>query len=758
MGLRGALRQIARAPWVALGIVAVLATSVAVSTALFAVIDALLIKRLPLAGVDRLVAVERVLPADGSAAPLAPVHLDAAASLPGVRALTAYAQLGRVEWHGHVIRQSGVLPTFFETLRVQADAGRLIQRGDGAVEGLIPAVVGRPLWTRLREQTPGLDVGGSVRIGNATYVIVGVAPAAFDFPRGTSLWIPLSDRTLLESATFNYLSGLAVLDSPPSGRREVVARERFRLTPLEEHERPSGAVPVAALLGMSCIVLVVGWLQVSTLQIGAAAGRARDYQLMTALGARGRHLVAAAMADTTLLGGGAVLLGLVVSIPLLDAIVAALPPDFLAGRHVAVDWRAAAFGAGVALAGLLACGGALAHVLGRLAAIRMATDRAAEGPRPWAGTPYLLGAQVLVAAALLYVSGVCVRSVANIVFAPLGFEPAHLYALSAVDANGADATGAAVAGAAEALAAVEGRRAVATAYAAPFGGLSLLTIVETEDRLRSVQAEANYVGAEYLSLLRVQLRSGRTLEPIDAGAAEASAVLGETAARALGVSLENGRTRYVAVLGQRCRVVGVIGDVKTAGPETAAPAQIYLLQGTGLPARVVVARLATPEALERAGAILRRSLPGATVNVRALNTAAEQWTAPHRGRAIILSIVSLGAWLVTLLGLYAAAASGARLRFKDTAIRLALGASSRQVVVAAGQPLLVAVAAGAMAGVAGGVAISSVVRSVLFGIPAVDVLGMATSVVVLFVCGTVAVVGPLYRISRLDLVPALRET
>jgi predicted permease len=792
----GAWRVLRAHPGLASAVVVTLALTLGANTAVFSLVNAVLLRPLPVAEPDRLVFVDRRAP-DGSLEGF---------TFADYRALREAAApvvaLAGTRDHGFVVDGGaglvgGLLVTgsYFEVLGVRPQRGRLLSTDDDAPGRPPVAVIGHALWQRAFGGDPSV-VGRTIRLNGHPFAVVGVAPPRFEghfvaFP--FDLWVPsarAADVGALRAHSGPDALHLELLGRLAPGRSPEQARDALRtLDAGLMSTRPSGTVmhpvdtrpmdgideelrrPVVAFLGVfeaaAFLVLIAGCANVATLLLVRGAARRREMAIRVALGAGRGVLVRQLMAETGLLFAAGAAGGLWLAHATADLIMGFQPAFAIPLRlDLGLDVRVVAFSLAVTF--LAAAGFGLAPAL-RTARVDAVTALKDSGPTA-TGHGRLrrafVFAQVLVAAVLLALSGVFVRTMQRSLTAETGLD-ARGVALASFNPGlvGRDER-AGRAFYADLLSRVAARpdvEAVALARRVPLGGGRLTTEIPSPgpagSKDRVVTADFNAVTPGYLSLLRIPLLRGRDFAATDAKDAAAVAIVNESLAARLwpardplGQLVEHGGTPR--------RVVGVARDSAYRSPGEAprphlyvpfaqdyAPGMAILARGTGEAGALVAALRSAARTVDGDVPVLT----ALTMRERLLSS-----FAPHRLAATLAGAMAALALLLAAVGLHGVVAFSVGRRVREFGIRSALGARPREILrLVLGEGLGLSAAAAGM-GLLAGALLGEAVRKLLPGVAGADAVTLAAVAAIVLAVAVLSTFAPARRAAGVDPAVALR--
>lgn len=457
---RHGLRRLLRRPGPTTAIVLILALGIGVSTAVFSVVQGVLLRPIPVRELSRLAVAWETDPSEpGSLIEVSyPYFLDWCAENRSFEDLAAF---GSVNWGYEFAgppRREGVpaayvSASFFDTLRARPLLGRTFLPQEDEPQSARVVVLSYAVWQRRFAGDPGV-VGKKVRSGTQPFTIVGVMPREFDFPQGASVWVPVGPeldavrrRDSMPPAAFRGLGVLYVVGRLKAGvslgeARTDLARISHRLSladgfstagwsarvvPLVDHHLgASTRQALEALAVASGLVLFLACANAAVLLLVQAIGRRTELAVRQAIGATGGRLALQQIAESSLLAfaGGAV--GTVVATWAVQVAVAFGPSEVPGLQDVSVDSRALGFALLITAVATALVAVAPAWLASRLAiAPILKTGGGGVGPdrRGWIVSRLLVTAEVALAIVLVVGSGLMVRSLGKLLQIELGFVP-----------------------------------------------------------------------------------------------------------------------------------------------------------------------------------------------------------------------------------------------------------------------------------------------------------------------------------------------
>lgn len=726
--LRYALRQSRKQPGFAAAVACTLALTIGANTALFSMVNAVLLRPLPFADPERLVWIASVR-ADNPSAPFSlPEFMDYRERSRTLAGIAAYANWSAsLAGEGVTERLQGARMSAdaFGLLGVSPAAGRLLQKADDRPDAPGVAVVSYRLWQR---QLGGAKdvVGKNVRINGESVVIVGVLPAHFPLPlRDIDVVVPLAperdpSRHLRNSVNFlrvvgrlapGFTSGQAEQELTSICRSlrsqfplEYARKEGVRTTALRDALVGDHRPMLLLLLASVAVVLGTALANLVCLVLVRATERRAEMSIRIAMGASRAHLIRQLVAEAfvlTLLGGG---LGCALAASAISTIRLWAPTSIPRVGEVTFDWRAMAFGTGLTLAATLLLsvapiGAALRARAGD--ALRLAS-RGAVGDR-WNHRVRnaLVVGEISAALVLLLATTLLVQGLMRLQRVHPGFSPDAVFqarvSLPPVYRS-PEELARFYESLSERLLASPGVRGVGLISAAPMSGLLAtvpFTVAGQAPRTEREAPAANLrvISPGYLAAVGTRLLRGRPLSERDGSNAPAVALVSEALA-----------ARFLAGdrLGQRLliddndsgprpvEVVGVVENVRQAALEGPPTLDVYLPLRQIHPDGVAFLRNnqfwmvrtdSDPAAFRvRFLSELRAADPDAAISsTGTLRQYLEAWLAPRRFSLTLFVAFSLTAILLAVSGLYGLVSYTVSQRRREIGLRMAIGATERDV-------------------------------------------------------------------------------
>ncbi|MBA3319720.1 MAG: ABC transporter permease [Gemmatimonadales bacterium] len=797
--LRFALRRLSRTPGFTAAAVLCLGLGIGANTAIFTVINAVLLRPLPYDEPERLVGVWEANRIRGSERNvISPAnYLDWTAGstvfggMAAVHDISASLTGGGEPEEVPVQRATASL---FQVLGLRPALGRTLSVEDDMPGGAEVAVLSHGLWERRYDADPGI-VGKPIHLDGSTVTVVGVMPPETESigrePR-PDIWIPMrldpaedyretSGRILQAVARLGPGVTIARAQAEMATMAARLAAEHpnynthwsVNLVPLSEQTIGQVRRPLELLGGVVLLVLLIACGNVANLQLAQATARRREIAVHAALGASRLDLGRRLLAESVLVAAAGGALGVLLAWWCTDALATLASTSVPRMNEVSVDAGALAFTLVISLAAGIGFG---------LVPALHASRGDLHGDLKDGGRGYssrggrtrgiLVGAQVASSLVLLVGAGLLLKSFARLNDVNLGFNPDKvLTARVTLGGERYEDEARQVGFFEELLDRVEnlpGVRAVGAINWLPLSGLRSATrmTIEGEPPTRPGEepaADVRAVDPGFFAALEIPVIRGRTIEPGDRAGVPRSVVVNQSfVARYLVGRDPLGRRIHMewgdTLVGT---VVGVVGDIKHTGVDSAASPTVYwaLPQFPHNFMTLVIRTADDPTRLAN----------GVVAQVRALDAdqpvsdlkSYDEWlggaVARRRFSLLLLGGFAALALALTSIGLYGITAYGVVQRVREFGIRLALGASQRDVLWEVLRQAMVVVGAGIAAGLLGAVALSRLVSSLLFEVSPTDPAVFVTIAVLLLAVGTIAGLIPARRATRVDPMVAIRS-
>ncbi len=793
--LRYALRQLIKSPGFTLAAMITLALGIGAITAVFSVVDQVLLHPLPYPDSDRIVRVsetyEGVNTDDTSPANYLDlvsqnqVFSEMAASRAWQCSLTAGDRPERV-------KGTMTTPSFFPLFAVNPILGRGLEASDAQAGSDHVVVLGYGLWQRYFGADRAI-VGRDIRLNGEPYTVVGVMPPNFSPDEYGELWVPspwgvpthplAPDKDPRQFRDRNYLDAWARLKpevTVPQARAELktIARrlekeypnsnDKVGMSFMPLHEYVVGDIrPVLlVLLAAVLVVLLISCANVANLLLARAAARAKEISIRTTLGASRRRLLRQLLTESVLLAlsGGA--LGILLAFAAVPSLLALSPPDIREFKQIGINWEILTF----SLVASVVCGIAFG-LLPALQSLRSnPNDFLKEGERGSTANrgrtrSTLVIAEVSMSLVLLVGAGLLVKSFFRLMDVNPGFDPDHLltFSLGLPSSTGPARQLAFYQQVLQQLQVLPAVKSVGAVSRLPLSGGNSSRSFNASGNGNEYTADVRVATADYFRAMGIPLLKGRGFSESDIGNAINVTIVNDALARAvflaqdpIGKTLTNFGPDLLTL-----QIVGVVGNVRHIGLDTAPHPEIFQMFGqTQWPSMFVTIRSATSDAASPTAAAqsvvwsVNKDVPLA--NLRTMQEVIANSVQRRRFSMLLLTIFAGIAMLLAAIGLYGVMYYSVAQRTKEIGIRMALGARRPDVLALVVRQGMALVGMGIAGGICLSLGMTRLISGMLFGITASDPLTFTGVAVLLGAVAFLANYLPAHRAASVDPMIALR--
>jgi predicted permease len=804
---RLALRTLARSPGLAVTIILTLVLGLGASTAIFSVVRGVLLRPLPYADSDRLVRIWEVSPRGDDHNIVSIGNYvswrERAKSFAAIGAHSSPIGVNLVlDGEPSRIIAADLTPSTMRALGVRAALGRSLVSEDDAGDGHV-VVLSDEFW---RRQFGGdLSVlGRRLTLNEVPYTVVGVMPAAFEFPSaGVDVWRPVTlqhiDPTERRSHNWYVVARLARGATLASARAEMWTIAGALATEYPQFMRGYGTNVVTMrddlvadvrpllliLMAGSVLLLLVACANVANLLLARAMVRRREMAVRAALGAGRGRLVRQLLTEHLVIAAVGGVLGTVAAVGFTRALVGLAPADIPRLSAVRMDGVVFAFGAGATIvSGILFGFAPMLRLVARgrrsdglLHAVLRSGDRGSSG-RQGVARSVLLVAELAISLVLLAAAGLLLRSASHLARIDYGFQPSGLtaaefdlprsrYANTARHIQFYDqliddvtrlphVTG--VAGTTESL----GRASVMTFSFAIQGRPSRNPSGREDPQALRV------VAGDYFRIMGIPVRRGRTFSPADNAGAPPVVIVNEALARLLwpGVDPVGARISFAGASGPWLDVVGVVGDTRSNTADTPGAPAMYLpfaqkrwewMSWLTLVVRTDAASdpVALGAALRGVAARIDPRLP-----VQRVVSVAELYresVARRRFATVLTGAFAVVALLLGLIGMYGVLSYSVSQRRREFSIRMALGARATQVTFVVVRQALILAAVAIVIGTGVGLSATRLLSDLLYETSPRDPATFVGVALLIAVVAAAAAWIPARRVTRIDPTTAMRD-
>lgn len=791
--VRYALRSFIRAPGFTFVALLTLALGIGGTTAIFSLVDGVLLRPLPYSDPDRILRVVHTASRLEDAAFSPADYLDVKRDATNLSSVAGYSEdIVDLTGRGEPVRVRGMQTTgaFFDVFGAPPLIGRTYHEATDT-PGAAVAVIGEQIW---RQQFGGETsaVGTRVRINGTPTEIIGVVAESFRHPLPADVWmlspqeVPISpipiDEGLAEREV-QYFSAVARLTANASlsdardQLRSIGARlakefpdtntaESFDAKPLADSLVADVRTALLVLLAAVGFVLLIACANVAGLLLARGTARRRELAVRTALGAGRARLMQQLLTESLVLAAAGGALGLLVAMWGLSLLIRFAPENLPRLEDVTLDWRVGLF----ALAATVVVGVLFGLTPAMQASKPQLNTDLKDGSRT--GTSRtgvrsaLVVAEVALALVLLIGAGLMVTSLARLQSVDPGFRTSELISVwLPLPQKRYDqaAQRRFYTGVLERLQANPLTSQSAMLFPLPLTGSQAqagFTVEGQPEIHRSEQptAELNSVSPGYFRTAGLRLIEGRDFAVADGAEAPPVVIINEAARREFGGEGAIGRR---VNLGSLVTVVGVVSDVRRRSLDTPPRPAVYLpysqfvLPYMGVMVRTDKGAATTASAVKAAVAAVDPDLP--IGDVKTIEQIIDESTGPARFRSFLIASFAGLALLLAAVGVYGLISFTVTQRIPEIGVRLALGANPWQVFTSViGHGLRLA-AIGVVVGLGAAVAAARLVRGLLFDTSATDPLVYAVLSVLLLTIAALACYVPARRAMRVDPMTALRS-
>jgi len=814
--VRLGLRGMRRTPGFAAVAALTLGLGIGASTALFSVVDGVLLRDLPYPDAHRIV---RLYQMNTDGTPGSAVRRSGNVSEPNAidwrertrsfQAIGLMSQSSRIPvvagTEPIMARRTVVSTGFFTVMGVAPATGRGFSPAELTEGGVPAAIVSRAF--SLRAFGGAVPPDATVRIGQTTFAVVGEMPAGFDYPAGTDLWTPqelLPTQTARTAHNFQAVARLADGVALEAANADLSAVSRALkneygdetwmadavAVPLLEQTTAAVRPAIQLLFWAAALLFVIACTNVSNLLLARETARQQEVALQLAIGAGRWRIVRQRLAETLVLCGLGAGAGVVVAALAIRGLLALDPGSVPRLQEVGVNWPVITFAFVAALAATLAIGvvTAIRRSDRDIRAVLGDSQRGAIGGRGRERTrEVLVVTQVALTLMLLAGTSLLGRSFVALLAVDPGYRTDGLVVLDLV------VPGAGVPDAGRRqwqlqqelmtrVRALPGVERVGLTSGLPAGGggyadgryLEMTRLDEIQsfddvallgDRVmeRAGQAGFRVVGGDYFETMDIPLLAGRTFQAGDTPEAPHVAVVSRSFAddRWPGRDPIGRFVQFGNMDGdlRGFRIVGVVGDVRELSPE-ATPGPLFYVdyrQRPGQASRVsLVVSGGGPDLPSTAQRLLREIDPAVPLQVRTIEDAFDTSLSGRRFNLVLITVFGATALILAVLGTYGLISYLVTARRREFGIRLALGADAATVVrLVAGRAARLAVV-GTVVGLTGALLLTGLIEGLLFSVSSHDPATFGLAVVLTAAAVVAASLLPAYRATRISPTETLR--
>ena len=798
--IRYGLRMLLKKPGFTAVAVIALALGIGANSAIFSVVNTVLLRPLPFNEAERLVRVY-VTDAKRGIRRYPTSYLNFADWREQNRVfehLAAYSSASATLAGGDIPELAegvGSSADLFSVLGAQPALGRVFTRDEERPGGSHVVVLSHGLWQRRFGSDPKI-IGQQILFDGESTTVIGVMPPGFSFPLDqaqTEFWIPLDPKTQLNAERgANYLGVIGRLKPGASVQQaqaemEAIARRLEQEYPQKNTGRSVNLVSMyedvvgeirpalLVLLGAVSFVLLIACANVANLLLARAASREKEMAIRTALGASRWRVMRQLLTESLLLSllGGS--LGLLLALWGIDLLSAAIPDNIPRVKEIGLDLRVLGFTMGVSILTGLMFGLAPALRASQTdlnESLKEGGRGSTEGLRRNRTRSLLVISEVALSLVLLIGAGLLIKSFAYLREIKPGFNPHNVLTASVslpiVKYPEEQQQATFFQQTLERAAALPGVQSVAVVDPLPMSGNLAMTIFKIEGRPplapgEQLAANSRAISADYLRAMGIPLLKGRALTERDSKDAPKVMLINETLAQRFFPGEDPIGKRVTPTIAPdfTAEIVGIVGDAKhrsldkEAGPEYYVS---YLQAPSSYMSLVARTEVSDPTQLISAlrGAVLQVDKDQPLSEIRTMEQLLANSVAKQRFNMFLLGIFAAVALLLAAVGIFGVMNYSVTRRTHEIGIRIALGAQSRDVLkLVMGQGMILTVI-GVALGLAGAFAATRVMSSLLYGVSVTDPVTFTGVSLLLAGVALLACYLPARRATKVDPMIALR--
>jgi putative ABC transport system permease protein len=794
--LRFAVRSFLKRPGFLVIAVATLALGIGATTAMFTVVNSVLLRPLQFPEPERIVLFYGINPRQGitQSNMSMPDILDWQKQSQSFEQIAGFYSGGLFLTVGDEterVRGTGVSGEFFPLFKTNPIHGRTLQAADAQPGNEPVVVIGYSLWQRRFGGAPGVVNSKVILNGKAT-TIVGVMPAGFSYPYESEAWTAMALTEQDQPRDNRFVSVVTRLKPNVSLTQAQTEMDTInqrlsqnfgetnsgwsvQLVELRESLVGDLRTSLLILLGAVAFVLLIACANVANLLLARAIYRQKEIAVRTALGASRMRIVRQLLTESMLLSIVSGVIGFTLSLGLIRLLIAISPPNTPRVEEIGIDLRVFSVTLAVAVfAGLL---------FGLFPALQTSRPNVNDtlkdsgqrgsqmGGRNRAGSLFIVS-EIALSFILLAGAGLLIKSFLHLREIDPGFNPDNVLTMRVTLPPGKYKQGEPRAQVYKQLIdevkATPGVKSAAAVLSLPLGGdtFAVWRGVIREGRPLTLEEQTNAqnlpVTPDYFQTLQIPLKAGRMFTDHDSLESTKVIIINETLARRLWPGESPIGQRFSVWRDEKFprEVVGVVGDTKES-LEKEAGNQMYIPYAqdpTWGSLSLVVRTTGEPAALAGSVRDAIRSVDKAvpTYNLKTMNDVVSNSAAPRRVPMLLLSVFAGVAMLLAMLGIYGVTSYYVTQRTHEIGVRMALGAQIVDVLKLVLSRAMVLATIGIGIGVVGAIALTRYLTSMLFGVKPIDVVTFIAVAVVLALVVLVACLVPARRATKIDPLEALR--
>ena len=795
--VRYGVRSFLKRPGFLLIALSTLALGIGATTAMFTVVNSILLRPLQFPEPENIVLLEGINPRQGitQSNMSVPDIADWRSQTQSFEHLASFVTNGVFLSTGEesqYVRAAIVSEEFFPLFRTNPVLGRWFVTREMQVDSESVAVISHGLWQR-RFGGDASVLNSKVMINKWATTIVGVMPAGFNYPGETELWWTFTPDVAKEPRDNRYVNVVGRLKPNASlgqARTELdTINQRLaqnypvtntgwgvKLTELRERLVGELRTSLIILLGAVALVLLIACANVANLLLARAAYRQKEIAVRTALGASRVRIVRQLLTESVLLSAVSGLIGLGLSMWLIKLLIAISPADTPRMEEIRIDWRVFLFALGVTiLAGVL---------FGLVPALQTSRpdlnetlkesgrQGALSGSRNRVGS-FLIVSEIALSFILLVSAGLLIKSFINLRRVDPGFTPDNVLALRIALISdkyaGNEKRAQIYHDLIERVKATPGVQSAGAVLTLPLGGdefvLGRGVLPEgrpaTPEEATSAQHLA--ITPDYFHALQIPLKAGRFFNDQDNAQSTKVVIISEKLAGLLWPNEDPIGKRFTIWRDEKFsrEVVGVVGNTRESFEKKDVWAQMYVpyAQDAGWSSLTLVARTtgeptAMANSVREALRSVDKTIP--TYNLKTMDEVVAKAAAPRRLPMMLLSAFAGVAMLLAMLGIYGVTSYYVTQRTHEIGVRMALGARMTQILRLVLKQGMVLVILGVVIGVIGSWFATRLLSTLLYGVSVTDSVTFIVVAVLLIIVALLACYIPARRATKVDPMVALR--
>ena len=796
-------RILCKNPGFTLAAVVTLALGIGANTAIFSVVNSVLLRPLPYVEPERLVTLSYFSGGDFDFA-------QGADFLEWRERSKAFEQIAAYTFTVADLTGSGeperltkavVSANLFSTLGVRPALGRDFTPDENKSGGAPVVILSHSLWQR-RFGGDSQVIGRPITLEGKSHTVIGIMSPGFQFPGKRDLWAPLDldDRQLSGLQVIARLKPGVAMEAARSDLSISLDRQKqafpdnplytiaqIKVVRLSERLVSDVRQALLALFGAVIFLLLIACANVANLLMARASARQKEMAIRVAVGAGRFRLVRQALTESLLLSFAGGVAGVIAATWGVKLIVNMNPGGIARLDESVVDGRVLGFTCVVtALVGLIA--GVLPALLVSKPNVDESLKAQSPAGRAVGSGRWTLPALVITELALTLVlsvgAGLMIKSFLNLLAVPKGFEPEGVLTLNLSPGQArypleAPQRYVYIQGVLERVQALPGIRYAGLTGFLPLTRPSLALAVQVEGRPVEPEKEVgciiNYVSQDYFRTMGMQMLAGRPFVAQDGGAEPQPAIINETTAR-LVFHNENPIGHRLSLPGLAMMqpdrthlkiIVGMVGDTRHSGMDQEVNAELYLPYTryshteTSLAARVDLAQISQAGLSSLSAAIRNQAQAQDPYSpVQQVVTMEERLSdsfAPRRFRMLLFGAFAALALIIATVGIYGVISYAVSRRTNEIGIRMALGATPRDVLKMVARQGMILTLIGVTLGLAASLALTRALKSLLFNVSATDPAIFALTSLLLVTVALIAGYVPARRATKVDPLQALRH-